>query len=335
LADVGHRPHQDYSIGRIENNLGYEPGNCRWMAPEEQVNNTSYSRHITIANETRTITQWCRHLNIDVRTVNSRIHRGWSPEEAIVTPIRKREMATKEEMSRVGRSNSRRGKSQERHVAHLLTDWSGVEFRRRKVEGRDASVVARESTADVIAVLHDFRFSVEAKSGKGFSLDALMGNPNTALFSTWWFQTCYDAQLVSNISGNKIFPMLFFKPNPNTDWVAFSEYAISILTSKQDNTIKQELWFPHIYFGAYKLSKQIGSITFSKKNKITTEIQLDPVIICRWKDFAANVRPDGLFLDEKEPKILRNHPEGEPWHAVDVEIENQLGLQEQAQVSQS
>jgi hypothetical protein len=215
-------------------------------------------------------------------------------------------MATKEEQSKIGRSNSRRGKSQERHIAHLLSDWSGIEFRRRRVEGRDASTIARESTSDVIAVPHDFRFSVEAKSGKGFSFDAMMVNPKTALFSTWWFQVCYDAQLMSNTINTTIFPMLFFKPNPNTDWIAFSEHALSILVSKQDLHIKplhkQELWFPHIYFGAYKLSKQSGSITFSKKNKITTELQLDPTIICRWKDFAKNVSPAGLFIID-EPKI--------------------------------
>jgi hypothetical protein len=323
LFDMGTRPSAEYSIGRIKNHLGYDPSNCKWMTPEEQVNNTSHSRHITIANETRTITQWCRHLNIDARAVNSRIYRGWLPEEAIITPIRKREMATKEEMSRVGRSNSRRGKSQERHIAHLLTDWSGIEFRRRKVEGRDASTIARESTADVIAVPYDFRFSVEAKSGKGFSLDALMANPKTALFSAWWFQACYDAQLVSDIIKSRIFPMLFFKPNPNTDWVAFSEHALTILISKINHTTKSELWFPHIYFSAYKLSKQIGSVTFSKKNKITTELQLDPTIICRWKDFAANVSPNGLFLDGG-PKILC-HPEGETsWRAEAAETENQL-----------
>lgn len=205
-------------------------------------------------------------------------------------------MATKEEMSRVGKSNSRRGKSHERHVAHLLSDWSGVEFRRRRVEGRDASTIARESTSDVIAIPHDFKFSIEAKSGKGFSLDALMANPSTALFSTWWFQVCYDAQLMSSAVNAQIFPMLFFKPHPNTDWVAFSEHALCMLIHKCDNTYKTELMFPHIYFGVYKLSKQTGSITFSKKNKITTELQLDPAIICRWKDFAANISPTGLFL---------------------------------------
>ena len=40
---------------------------------------------------------------------------------------------SREEMSRIGRSNVRRSKSHERRVAHLLTEWAGVDFRRRRV----------------------------------------------------------------------------------------------------------------------------------------------------------------------------------------------------------
>lgn len=310
-TDVGPRPGIEYSIGRIKNNLNYEPGNCKWMTVEEQSNNRSTSKYVTINNTTKTVAQWCRFLNIDTRVVNSRIHRGRSPIEAITVPIRKYKMPDAEK-SRIGRSNSRRGKSQERHVAHMLSDWSGVEFRRRRVEGRSASVIARESTADVIATPHDFRFSVEAKSGKRFSLDALMASPTTALFSSWWFQTCYDAQLMSKAANIHIFPMLFFKPNPSIDWIAFSLYALEILLPKDNGSPKTKLWFPHIRFTSYE-SKQIGAITFSKKNKITSELQLDPVIFCRWKDFAINVSPNGLFVNFSDPNwVYAREVEQEP-----------------------
>jgi hypothetical protein len=39
LADMGKKPVPGYSLGRIDVNGNYEPGNCKWESPREQVRN--------------------------------------------------------------------------------------------------------------------------------------------------------------------------------------------------------------------------------------------------------------------------------------------------------
>lgn len=89
LADMGPRPpnpegkRRYWSIDRIDNNKGYEPGNCRWATPAEQRSNTRQHRYIIAFGETKTLTEWCRQFDLKVGTVQERLSLGWHPERAL------------------------------------------------------------------------------------------------------------------------------------------------------------------------------------------------------------------------------------------------------------
>lgn len=203
----------------------------------------------------------------------------------------------KPDFSKIGKSNVSRSKSQERQIAKLLSTWTGEEFRRRRITGRDHATIAVDLCADVIPVDKPFIFSVEAKTGKGFRFESLLTVPRTCLFTEWWHQTCYDSQLISQSLDKILYPMLFFRPNPQATWVAVSALAFGKLRSTI-GTDGNKCWFPHLYFDGYTMLGPIsGDVSHarpkpgSKRMPKLVDLILDPVVICPWKDFAANVDP--------------------------------------------
>ena len=74
------------TIDRIDNNGDYCPSNCRWVSMSVQVNNRTNNRLLTFDGRTQTVAQWSRELGIPETTVRNRKRRGWSDEQALLTP---------------------------------------------------------------------------------------------------------------------------------------------------------------------------------------------------------------------------------------------------------
>jgi len=88
LADMGERP-AGASIERINNSLGYEPGNCRWATQLEQARNRRSNRLLTFDGVTRTTSEWSEVTGIERHTLGHRVRSGWSVEDALTVPVTK------------------------------------------------------------------------------------------------------------------------------------------------------------------------------------------------------------------------------------------------------
>jgi hypothetical protein len=106
-AAVGDPPAPGMSIDRIDGTKGYEPGNVRWATSEQQMSNTSRTRHLNYKDETLTMKQWSVRMGIPYATLRQRIDKGMSVADALETPINIKLSNTYRKRSAISSAESR------------------------------------------------------------------------------------------------------------------------------------------------------------------------------------------------------------------------------------
>lgn len=83
LKDMGFRP-DGMTLDRIDGNLNYEPGNCRWATPKQQSRNTDRNVWIEWGGRRQTLEDWAAELGLFKDGLKYRIAR-WGIERAMTT----------------------------------------------------------------------------------------------------------------------------------------------------------------------------------------------------------------------------------------------------------
>ena len=83
LRDMGPRPSLKHSVDRIDNHKGYSKENCRWATRKEQGRNKCNNRILTHNGKTQPLSVWVEETGLTDGTIDSRIRRGWTVDEAL------------------------------------------------------------------------------------------------------------------------------------------------------------------------------------------------------------------------------------------------------------
>lgn len=75
------------TIERDNNNLNYQPSNCRWIPKSDQSKNRSSVRYLEWNGVTRSVTEWSELTGIPSNVINQRIRRSWDINKSLTTKI--------------------------------------------------------------------------------------------------------------------------------------------------------------------------------------------------------------------------------------------------------
>lgn len=80
---MGPKPTSKHTLERIDNNVGYQPGNVMWATRTVQARNKRNSKQITFNSRTQTISQWAEEVGLSYACLQTRLYKGWSVADAM------------------------------------------------------------------------------------------------------------------------------------------------------------------------------------------------------------------------------------------------------------
>lgn len=86
IADMGH-PAPGMTLERTDNDKGYSKENCIWATRAVQSLNKRSNVLLTIDGETLPLSVWAERVGLKYATVHQRLVKGWTPEDAVKTPL--------------------------------------------------------------------------------------------------------------------------------------------------------------------------------------------------------------------------------------------------------
>lgn len=88
LLDMGPRPEKSYSLDRIDVNGNYCKENCKWSSRYTQDRNRRSSVYLEYKGKTYILQDLANIVNLNQQTIQKRLKKGMSVEEAINKPYK-------------------------------------------------------------------------------------------------------------------------------------------------------------------------------------------------------------------------------------------------------
>lgn len=87
LSDMGLKPSSAHSLERKDNSMGYNPNNCIWALPSQQMVNRRNTMFINFRGTRTPLAVLACIFSLPTNTLRARILSGWSIDDALSTPL--------------------------------------------------------------------------------------------------------------------------------------------------------------------------------------------------------------------------------------------------------